>query len=160
VAREEGEDCLPCSGPLALQRLINDSLARDATYHHVRVFVSHRHLLNGFLAGHRLRGETLHSLAVIVVSLGDRGVLLVALSWAHTLVLVIDLRGGLKRLLQTPGPVNGGQPPGAISLTHPIEYLHKPIARRLPPSHFLAEDRLQRDGRLGGWVQRWREGLG
>src|SRR2546430_15290140 len=83
------------------------------------------------LAGTRLRREPRHLLLLVVVRLGGRRVRLVAACRAHALVLVIDARGRIERLLEAPGAVERRRPPQPIDVADLVGDLDPPLLAHL-----------------------------
>jgi len=111
------------------------------------------------LPGAGLGGEASHAFLLIVERLGDGGVGLVAACRADALVLEIDLRRGLERLLEAASSAKRRRPPEPVDIQH--------LARNVDPllrADFLldqphGEDRRQvvgADRLVGGGVQRRR----
>src|ERR1019366_9884941 len=65
------------------------------------------------LAGTRLRGDALDPLLAVVVGLGNGGVGLVRAGRGDGLVLVVDPRRGVERLLEAAGTNQGSRAPEA-----------------------------------------------
>jgi hypothetical protein len=68
------------------------------------------------LSGAGLGSQPLDALFLVVVSLGDGGIGLVAARLAGAFVLVENLGRGIQRLLQAVGALQYGRPPGGIDI--------------------------------------------
>ena len=117
------------------------------------------------LPGAGLGGEPLGALGRVVVRLRDGGVRLVRPGRRHALVLVVDPRRGVQRLLQPVRPVQRGGPPQPVDVQHLVrdgdvgvgrhflaDQLHREQRREILRAHRLARPRVQRRGRRRGQV--------
>ena len=109
-----------------------------------------------------LGDEALHAGLLVVEGLRHGGVGLVAAGGRDALVLVVDARRGLQRLLEAPGPVEGRGAP------LPVDVAHRPGNLDLALGGDLLEDQLHReerrqvvraDGLLRPRMQHRRQGL-
>ena len=118
------------------------------------------------LPGAGLGGEPLGALGRVVVRLRDGGVRLVRPGRRHALVLVVDPRRGVQRLLQPVRPVQRGGPPQPVDVEHLVrdvdegvgghflaDQLHREQRREVLRAHRLARARVQRRGRRRGQVR-------
>ena len=98
------------------------------------------------LAGAGLRRDPRDALLLVEERLGERRVGLVAARRAHALVLVVDVRGRIERLLQPVRPVQGRRPVERVRLAHRIGDLDLPVGAD------LLEDEAHREQRreVGG----------
>ena len=101
----------------------------------------------------------------VVVRLRDRGVRLVRPGRGDPLVLVVDPRRGVQRLLQPARPVQRGGPPQPVDVEHVggdvdegvgghflADELHREQRRQVLRAHRLERPRVQRRGRRSGQV--------
>ena len=117
------------------------------------------------LAGAGLGGEPLGALGRVVVRLRDGGVRLVRPGRGHALVLVVDARGRVQRLLQPARAVQRGGPPQPVDVEHLggdvdvgvgghllADQLHREQRRQVFRPHRLHRPRVQRRWRRRGQV--------
>src|SRR6267142_1048956 len=95
------------------------------------------------LAGAGLGGQARDLLHLVVVGLGRRGVELVAARRARALVLVVDARGGVEGLLESPRTVERGRAPQAEHVAHLVRDLDPPLLADLLLDQLHREERGQ-----------------
>ena len=95
------------------------------------------------LAGAGLGGETLDAFLLVVVGLRHRGVRLVAAGGADALILEVDVRRGIERLLQAVRADQRRRPPQPIDVAHLFGNLDPPLGRDLLHDDLHREQRRQ-----------------
>src|SRR5262249_300657 len=93
------------------------------------------------LTGARLRGQTRDLLLLVVVGLRYRGVRAVTAGGTHALVLVVDPRRRVERLLEAAGAIERRGPPETIDVAHLIGDLDPAILTDLLLDQFHREER-------------------
>jgi len=93
------------------------------------------------LTGAGFGGEAADALALVVVSLGDGGVGLMAAGRADALVLVVDVGGGLEGVFEAAGAIEGSGPPEAVN----VEDLARDVNFGLR-GEFLLDEGAREDG--------------
>ena len=114
------------------------------------------------LAGARLGGDALDALRLVVVSLGDGRIGLVRAGGAPALVVVVDARRRIERLLETAGAVQRRRPPQTVDVDDLAGDVDLPLGGDLLLDQSHGEQRRQvfgADGLLGARVQHGRHGL-
>ena len=115
------------------------------------------------LAGAGLGRQTLGAGDLVEVSLGHRGVDLLAARRAGAFVLIVNVGGGLQGLLETHRPHQRGRTPQRVDVAHRFGHLDITLGAHLLLDQVLWEDGqqgLRRDGLAGPRVQRRRQRLG
>ena len=108
------------------------------------------------LAGAGLRGQPLDAGLLVVVGLSDGGVGLVRAGGGDAFVLVVDVGGGVQRLLQPVGPEQGRGPPELVDLPHLVRDVSEAFRAHLLLDEGHGEEGRQRlgaDGLVGGGVE-------
>ena len=114
------------------------------------------------LAGAGLGGQLGDALGLVVVSLGDGGVGLVAAGRAGALVLVVDAGRCIEDALQPPRPVQGRRAPHAVDVAHLLGDFDGALGAHLLADQGHREKRRQvlgTDGLAGAGIEHRRQGL-
>ncbi len=101
------------------------------------------------LAGPGLGREAGHALGLVVVRLGERGVRLVAARRAPALVLVVDVGGGIERLLEPMGPEERARPVQPVGVADRLRDLDLAVR-----AHHLGDERHREQRRQVGRADR------
>ena len=88
------------------------------------------------------------ALLLVIESLGDRGVRLVAAGGAHALILIENARVRSERLLEPPRAIEGRRAPHAVDVADRRRDFDMPLGADL-----LANERHREEGREVGWAR-------